>query len=40
MKEVIRTRPDGTVQAPKGPGLGLEIDWKAMEKATIHTITS
>jgi len=40
MKEVIRTGPDGYVEAPKGPGLGLEIDWPAMEKATIHTISS
>lgn len=40
MAQVIRTRSDGTVQAPEGPGLGLEIDWKAMEKATIHTIST
>ena len=26
------------VQAPEGPGLGLELDWKAMEAATIHRI--
>lgn len=40
MKDVIRTQPDGYVYAPQGPGLGLEVDWEAMEAATIHTIDS
>ena len=38
MNDVIRTQPDGYVYAPKGPGLGLEVDWEAMEAATIHSI--
>jgi L-alanine-DL-glutamate epimerase-like enolase superfamily enzyme len=40
MKTVIRTQPDGTVRAPEGPGLGVEIDWEAMEAATIHRFGS
>ena len=40
MKDVIRTGKDGYVEAPKGPGLGVEIDWDAMDAATIHTISS
>ena len=35
MKDVIRPRADGFVCAPSGPGLGLEVDWEAMEAATI-----
>ena len=35
MKDVIRSQPDGYVYAPTGPGLGLEVDWEAMEAATI-----
>ena len=38
MKDVIRTKADGYVDAPPGPGLGLEVDWEAMEAATIHAI--
>ncbi len=40
MKDVIRTQSDGHVYAPQGPGLGLEIDWDAMQEATIHLIDS
>ncbi len=40
MKDVIRTRPDGTVPAPGGAGLGFEVDWKAMEAATLVTFSS
>ncbi|MFN0195661.1 MAG: mandelate racemase/muconate lactonizing enzyme family protein [Planctomycetaceae bacterium] len=40
MKDVVRTQPDGYVYAPKGPGLGVEIDWDAMNAATILTIDS
>lgn len=40
MKDVLRTGADGFVEAPTGPGLGVEIDWPAMEAATIHTISS
>ena len=40
MKDVIRTQPDGYVYAPRGPGLGVEVDWEAMEKATIHKLGS
>lgn len=39
MKDVVRTQPDGYVYAPKGPGIGLEVDWEAMEAATIHCIS-
>ena len=37
MKDVIRTQPDGYVYAPSGPGLGVEVDWNAMDAATIYT---
>jgi L-alanine-DL-glutamate epimerase-like enolase superfamily enzyme len=40
MKEVIRTQADGYVYAPEGPGLGLEVDWEAMQAATIHSVDS
>lgn len=30
----IRTGPDGLARAPEGPGLGLELDWPAIEMAT------
>lgn len=39
MLDVIRTQSDGHVYAPKGPGLGLEVDWKAMESSTIYKAT-
>ena len=32
---VNRTDKDGFVHAPDGPGLGIEIDWAAVKKATI-----
>jgi L-alanine-DL-glutamate epimerase-like enolase superfamily enzyme len=35
MKDVIRTQADGFVNAPHGPGLGVEVDWDAMNSATI-----
>ena len=38
MRQVIRTGPDGHVQAPDSPGLGLEIDWPAMQAATVHEL--
>ena len=38
MNTVIRTRRDGYVLAPNGPGLGVEVDWKAMADATIHMV--
>jgi L-alanine-DL-glutamate epimerase-like enolase superfamily enzyme len=40
MKDVIRTQPDGYVLAPQRPGLGVEVDWKAMEAATICSFGS
>ena len=40
MHDVIRTGPDGHVAAPPGPGLGVEVDWDAMEAATIHRLDS
>ena len=38
MQDVIRAQPDGYAYAPAGPGLGLAVDWDAMEAATIHSI--
>ena len=36
MKDVIRTQADGHVYAPRGPGVGVAVDWKAMDAATIE----
>ena len=38
MLDVIRTQPDGHAYAPEKPGLGLDVDWAAMEAATLHLI--
>ena len=38
MLDVIRTAPDGTVTAPDAPGLGVRVDWDAMEAATVHRL--
>ena len=38
MHEVIRTNPQGEVQAPGGPGLGLELDWSAMNAKSVHRL--
>ena len=40
MKAGSTLRPDehGFVQCPEGPGFGVEVDWEAMEAATIHKI--
>ena len=40
MKDVIRTQQDGTVQAPQGPGLGVEVNWEAMAAASLLTFDS
>ena len=40
MKDVIRTQADGYVYGPKKPGLGVEVDWEAMDAATILRIDS
>lgn len=40
MHDTIRTGPDGYVEAPKGPGLGYQVDWDAMRAATIHRLDS
>ena len=32
---MIRTDGEGYVHAPPGPGLGIRVDWEAVEKATI-----
>ena len=40
MKDVIRTQADGYAYAPTSPGLGLEVDWDAMEAATILSFVS
>ena len=36
--DTLRPGPDGCIAAPVGPGLGLRIDWEAMEAATFHRI--
>jgi L-alanine-DL-glutamate epimerase-like enolase superfamily enzyme len=33
--DVIRTAPDGHVHAPPGDGLGIRVDWEAIERAAI-----
>ena len=38
MIDTVRTGPDGLVRAPSGPGLGLEVDWPAMEARTVHRL--
>ncbi|MFP6768241.1 MAG: mandelate racemase/muconate lactonizing enzyme family protein [Planctomycetaceae bacterium] len=38
MLDVIRTNPDGKVTAPDGPGLGVGVDWDAMDAATVHRL--
>jgi L-alanine-DL-glutamate epimerase-like enolase superfamily enzyme len=40
MVDTIRTGPDGHVSAPKGPGLGVQVDWRAMDAATILKFSS
>ncbi|NKB71218.1 MAG: hypothetical protein GKR89_29450 [Candidatus Latescibacteria bacterium] len=40
MKDVIRPGADGFVHAPSAPGLGLEVDWEAMDAATIHSFVA
>ncbi len=37
MKDVIRIDEEGYVHGPKGPGLGLEIDWDQVEDLTLRT---
>jgi L-alanine-DL-glutamate epimerase-like enolase superfamily enzyme len=37
MQTAIPLEPDGMVLAPTGPGLGHEIDWAAMDAATVRT---
>ena len=39
MIDVVRTQADGYVYAPEKPGLGMDVDWEAMEHATIHSLT-
>lgn len=36
MTDVIRTGPDGHVNAPEGSGLGLAVDWERMAAATVY----
>lgn len=38
MRDTIKTRADGYVYAPAAPGLGLDVDWELMDRATIHRI--
>lgn len=35
--DVIRTDADGYVSVPPGPGLGVRVDWEAMERAAFLT---
>lgn len=37
MRDVIRTGADGYVEAPCKPGLGVDVDWDAMQAATLHS---
>ena len=32
LTEPIRVAPDGTIEVPKGPGLGIEVDWDAVRR--------
>jgi L-alanine-DL-glutamate epimerase-like enolase superfamily enzyme len=38
MKDVLRPDEQGFVHCPTGPGFGVEVDWEAMEAATVHRI--
>lgn len=38
MRDVVAVGPDGYVEAPTKPGLGLDVDWDAMEAASLNTI--
>ena len=38
MIDTLRPGPDGLVHAPERPGLGLRVDWEAMDAATFHTL--
>ena len=35
---VIRPDSKGLVHCPSGPGLGVAVDWEAMNRATIHRL--
>ena len=35
VRDAIRTDSAGLVHAPQGPGLGIRVDWEAVEAATI-----
>jgi L-alanine-DL-glutamate epimerase-like enolase superfamily enzyme len=34
-RNVIRTDKEGYAHAPEGPGLGIDVDWDAISKASI-----
>jgi len=38
MLDVIRTAENGHVTPPDAPGLGVEVDWDAMDNATVHQL--
>jgi L-alanine-DL-glutamate epimerase-like enolase superfamily enzyme len=38
LKQGLDLRPDGTVHVPKGPGLGVEIDWDLVDNDTIYRL--
>ena len=35
----FRVGTDGSVDAPTGPGLGIEVDWERMDHATLSSFT-
>ena len=37
MKDIVRMRDDGMVEAPTAPGLGFEVDWDVVDDATVAT---
>jgi L-alanine-DL-glutamate epimerase-like enolase superfamily enzyme len=37
-KDLIRIDENGYVQAPKKAGLGIDIDWREIEKITMKTL--
>jgi len=37
MHDTLRIDEDGNMRAPTGPGLGLRVDWEAMDAASLNT---
>ena len=38
MKDVLRPDSEGYVHCPTTRGFGVDVDWRAMDLATIHRI--